>query len=47
MGGKASPSDIAATMFTSLGIDHHTFVNDIPGRPRPILEQGEPIAELF
>jgi hypothetical protein len=42
-----SPSDIAATMFTSLGIDHHAFVNDFQGRPRPILEQGEPIAELF
>ncbi len=42
-----SPSDIAATMFASLGIDHHAFVNDFQGRPRPILEHGEPVAELF
>ena len=42
-----SPSDIAATMFASLGIDHHAFVDDFQGRPRPILEQGEPVAELF
>ena len=42
-----SPSDIAATMFHSLGIDHHAFVNDFQGRPRPILDAGEPVAELF
>ncbi len=42
-----TPADVAATMYQALGIDHHAFVPDLENRPRPILEQGEPIAELW
>jgi arylsulfatase A-like enzyme len=42
-----SPADIAATVYAVLGIDHKSFVPDIMNRPRPILEHGEPIRELW
>jgi hypothetical protein len=42
----ASPDDIAATMFWSLGIDPATEVNDGLGRPLPIAA-GKPITSLF
>ncbi|MEC7564217.1 MAG: DUF1501 domain-containing protein [Planctomycetota bacterium] len=42
-----SPADIAATMYHSLGIDHHGMVNDYQGRPRRILEEGNPVPELY
>jgi hypothetical protein len=42
-----SPADVAATMYTSLGIDHDGMVLDYQGRPRRILEHGAPIAELY
>jgi hypothetical protein len=42
-----SPADIAATVYSVLGIDHKAFVPDIMNRPRPILEHGEPIRELW
>jgi hypothetical protein len=42
-----SPSDVAATIYRALGIDHHQFAKDFQDRPRPILEQGEPIAALW
>jgi len=42
-----SPADIAATIYTALGIDPHTIVKDFQGRPRPILEQGRAIPEVL
>ena len=52
IGGKPTtrpygPADIAATVYSALGIDHHGFVYDIQDRPRPILEHGEPIPEVL
>jgi uncharacterized protein (DUF1501 family) len=42
-----SPSDLWATAYRHLGIDpNHTFLDHF-GRPRPILPDGEPIAELI
>ena len=42
-----SPADVAATMYAGLGINPRSQVEDILQRPRLILEQGRPIAELF
>jgi hypothetical protein len=43
-----TPNDLWATMFQHLGIDYkHTAFLDHNGRPMPILENGEPIAELI
>lgn len=42
-----TPSDVAASIYHALGIDYRGFVRDFQGRPRPILEQGRPIPELF
>jgi hypothetical protein len=42
-----TPTDLWATMFRHLGIDHdHTYFVDHTGRPMPILPHGEPIKEL-
>lgn len=41
------PADVAATIYRQLGIDFKGFVYDIQNRPRPILEEGHPIAELI
>lgn len=41
------PADIAATMYTALGIDPETRVNDITDRPVPVLDHGLPIAEVL
>jgi hypothetical protein len=41
------PWDVAATIYHLLGINPRDFATDIMDRPRPILEQGEPIAELL
>ena len=43
---KASPDDIAATLYEALGIPHDTVLADIAGRPRRIAE-GNPIDELL
>jgi hypothetical protein len=40
------PWDVAATIYHLLGINYRDFTPDFMDRPRPILEQGEPIAEL-
>jgi hypothetical protein len=40
------PEDLAATMFSLLGIDPHTEVIDIQGKPMPIA-QGKPITGLL
>jgi hypothetical protein len=42
-----TPADVAATIYAALGIDHHQYIHDLLDRPRPILEQGEPIAGLL
>lgn len=42
-----TPADVAATLYHALGIDHHATIKDMLDRPRPILDQGEPIRELF
>jgi hypothetical protein len=42
-----SPADVAATMYAGLGINPRAMVEDVLQRPRLILEQGRPIAELF
>jgi hypothetical protein len=42
-----TPADIAATLYAVLGIDHRQLIYDFQDRPRPILEEGAPIAELF
>jgi uncharacterized protein DUF1501 len=41
------PSDIAATVFTAMGIDPQTEVHDIEGRQRYFNEGGEVIEKLF
>jgi len=42
-----TPADLAATIYAALGIDHHAMIRDILGRPRPILDHGEPITEVL
>jgi hypothetical protein len=42
-----SPKDILATTFHLLGIDAHTMVNDLQGRPVPIAGDGVVRPEVF
>ena len=42
-----SPKDILATSFHLLGIDAHTTVRDLQGRPLPIAGDGAVRPELF
>ncbi|MBX9792242.1 MAG: DUF1501 domain-containing protein [Pirellulales bacterium] len=42
-----SPGDVLATVYMFLGIDTRQEFSDYSGRPRPLLDEGEPIAELF
>ena len=44
--GKASPDDIAATLYEALGIAHNTVLEDIAGRHRHITD-GVPIDALL
>ena len=41
------PEDLLATIYKSLGIDHHATMPDRQNRPIPILPGGEPIRELI
>ena len=41
------PWDVAATIYQLLGVNYQSFAYDIQDRPRPILEEGEPIQELL
>jgi hypothetical protein len=41
-----SPADVAATIYHALGVDPDTRVPDIENRPHPVLDHGEPIAEV-
>lgn len=42
-----TPGDLAATIYRHMGVPLETTYQDMRGRPRFILEQGAPIAELF
>ncbi|MBD3672402.1 MAG: DUF1501 domain-containing protein [Planctomycetaceae bacterium] len=42
-----SPADIAATIYHSLGISIEGRLPDMLGRPHPVLDHGQPIAEVF
>ena len=41
-----SPGDLAATLFWRFGLDPHTEIHDLTGRPYRVAD-GEPIRELF
>ncbi len=42
-----TPADLLATVYHFLGIDPRQSFNDHTGRPVPLLDSGEPIAELI
>ncbi|MBX3444219.1 MAG: DUF1501 domain-containing protein [Planctomyces sp.] len=42
-----SPEDLAATIYTALGIDPEVRLPDAQGRPSPIVEGGEAVEALF
>lgn len=42
-----APADVAYTIFDALGIDPHKQIYTSDGRPLEILDQGEPIRDLF
>ncbi|MGE0756575.1 MAG: DUF1501 domain-containing protein [Pirellulaceae bacterium] len=45
---KCGPGDFLATIYHHLGIDSsHVLIEDFNGRPTPIVDQGQPIAELI
>jgi hypothetical protein len=41
------PADVAATIYTALGIDPHKALVTPDGRPVEILSEGDPIHELY
>ena len=41
------PGDLLASIYRVLGIDPQSTIRDRQDRPIPILESGQPIAELF
>ena len=41
------PSDVLATWYRYLGIDHEMTLTDVAGRPVKLLPKGEPIREFF
>jgi hypothetical protein len=42
-----TPGDLAATIYQHMGVPLDATYQDATGRPRAIVEQGRPIAELF
>ena len=42
-----TPGDLAATIFHHMGVSLDGTYLDLRGRPRPIVEDGRPIAELI
>jgi uncharacterized protein (DUF1501 family) len=42
-----SPEDLAATIFSALGIDPHQFIPDKLGRPQALAASGRTLEELF
>jgi hypothetical protein len=41
------PGDLLASLYRVVGLNHHATIRDRQQRPIPIIESGEPIAELF
>jgi hypothetical protein len=41
------PEDLAATIFTALGINPDLRVADAQGRPVPLVDGAEPLMEVF
>jgi hypothetical protein len=41
------PADVSATIYNGLGIDPHGWLSAPDGRPIEILDQGEPVTELY
>jgi hypothetical protein len=46
-GRKFTPADVAATIFTAIGIDPHRIISDHQQRPIPILSTGEMIPGML
>ncbi len=42
-----APADVAYTIYEAMGIDPHRWLMHPEGRPVEILDQGEPVRELF
>ncbi len=42
-----SPGDLAATIYTTLGIDHEMRVLDAQSRPTLLIEEGSPVTDIF
>jgi hypothetical protein len=42
-----SPAALAATVFHALGIAPETRIHDALGRPVPVVDEGQPLVELF
>jgi hypothetical protein len=42
-----TPGDVAATIYRHMDVPLDATYTDTTGRPRAIVEQGKPIAELF
>jgi len=42
-----TPADVAATIYTALGINHLGTVRDLLDRPVPVLDHGAPIPEVL
>ncbi len=42
-----SPEDLAATVFDRLGVDPHLRINDAQGRPVPLVDGGQVIADIL
>ncbi|MCI0682988.1 MAG: DUF1501 domain-containing protein [Gemmataceae bacterium] len=44
---RVTPGDLAATIYRHMGVPLDTHYLDPTGRPRPAVENGRPLAELF
>ena len=47
IGSGYTPADVTASIYQAMGIDHRQVIQDFLDRPRLILDNGRPIAELF
>ena len=45
--GEANASDLAATIYSLLGVDPHLTVDDLSGRPVHIAHGGSPVNEII
>jgi hypothetical protein len=46
VGGANRPQNVLATLYHVLGIDPHSTLPDLTGRPMYLLDDPEPIKEL-